>query len=581
MPAPPGRFSRAPVTTMLVVAAVLVILTALVSHLSDRSRAIAAEHFEIAHEIQDATNTLLSLLKDAETGQRGFLLTGKEEYLQPYTNAVAAIPETILRLRAASATSSEQLKRVQDLEPAISEKLRELATTVQLFRGRGIKSALEVVDTDRGKLLMDDIRSKCELLREVAERRSSEAASTGERYTARLVVVSIGGSLLLLFFLGLSAAMIFRSLTQRENLYREAAASAELLKTTLHSIGDAVIATDAEMRITFLNPVAEQLTAWSASEAVSTPIANVFKIVNETTRIPVENPLEKALLTGVVVGLANHTVLITRDGKEIPIDDSGAPIRDNQGKVVGAVLVFRDITERRLVERQLRQSNSQLQEFVSAAAHDLRSPLRSMNAMTQLIQKHLADQFRSDGAEMFKYLQDGLQRMSRLIDDLLAYAQATHFEPAENKVTLLDDTLRLALENLRFEVDSAGATITAEPLPVVGTREAHALQLFQNVVSNALKYRRECPLQVRIWAERQSFDWLIHVEDNGQGIKPQHADLIFKPFKRLHGDEVPGSGIGLATCRKIVEGYGGRIWVDSEPGKGSTFHFTLPGISEN
>ena len=247
-----------------------------------------------------------------------------------------------------------------------------------------------------------------------------------------------------------------------------------------------------------------------------------------------------------------------------------------QGDIQGGVLVFRDISARREAERQLKESNEHLKEFVAAAAHDLRSPLNSVNTMAQLVALRLQDHIGAEGREPLGYIIQSTQRMLRLLEDLLAYAQASHFELDKRNRASMDRALKSALENLRVEIESSGAIVTAGALPEVVAHEAHMVQLFQNLVGNALKYRSEAAPRVRIGCTKRGGEWVVEVSDNGIGIEPQYEQQIFKPFKRLHGEDRPGSGIGLATCQKIVSGYGGRIWLESQPGKGSTFFSAFP-----
>jgi PAS domain S-box-containing protein len=565
---------------MLVISTLIVVIVIQFSYKSGQSREAARDQMEISRKIQQATEDLLSSLKDAETGQRGYLLTGREDYLEPYRSALAAIPVVLGNLREVAAPRPEQAEQVKGLEPVVAAKLRELDLTIGLRRSQGLAAANAVVDTGRGKTLMDDIRDRCAKIREATERRVTEFSAAAERSAGRLAVLSITGSLVLLVFLLLSAIVIFRSLALREKLYRDAAANAELLRVTLTSIGDAVVATDAAAKITFINPVAQQLTGWSAEEAIGNPISQVLHIVNEATRKPVDNPLETALATGAAAALANHSVLIPKRGREIPIDDSGAPIRNHLGDIVGAIIVFRDVSARRSSEVQLKESNELLKDFVDAAAHDLRSPLNSVNAVAQVLTQRYRDALGTEGNELLTYITSGISRMARLLEDLIAYAQASHFEPGDGRHASMDEALRTVLENLRANIENTRAAVMSEPLPPVAAREAHVVQLLQNLIGNALKYHGERPPQISIVAETRNSECIIRVSDNGIGIEPQYIETIFKPFKRLHGDDRPGSGIGLATCQKIVAGYGGQIWVESSPGEGSTFFFTLPAAGE-
>ena len=561
---------------MLSVSAALVIGIGIAAYQNGHARESARAESQVSDEIHDSTGELLSLLKDAETGQRGFLLTGRETYLEPYTSAISNIPGVVAKLRSSAAGREDEADRVAALEPVVAAKLGELAETIRLRRTQGATPALEIVESDRGKALMDDIRTRCAYIRDASSRRAAEFSESAEKSAAALTLIATLGSSLLLAFLAASAVAIFRGLAQRERLYHESAANAELLRVTLSSIGDGVIATDRAARITFINPVAEQLTGWPAAETLQRPVRDVFRVVNESSRATIENPLEKALVSGEVAGLANHAMLLARDGREIPIDDSGAPIRNASGAIQGAVLVFRDISVRRRAERQLQESNKQLEEFVAAAAHDLRSPLNSVSSMAELLARRFGEQIGGDGRELIGFIMSGAGRMLRLLDDLLAYAQASHFEPRHDEHTPLDTALGKVLENLRADIDATKATISAEPLPEASISETHAVQLFQNLIGNALKYRGDALPVIRISCGGNGSDCVLSVSDNGIGIEPKYSQEIFQPFRRLNAEARPGSGIGLATCRKIVTGYGGQIWVESEPGKGSTFFVTVP-----
>ena len=571
------HLSRLPTISMLIIASAMVIFIGLLSFQSTESRRTADNELSISRRIHDATDYLVSLLTDAETGQRGYLLTGKDIYLNPYNRAVAEIPGVLAKLRSASPERTAQAERISELEPVVAAKLQHMAMTVDVRRSQGLEAAVREIDSGRGKALMDDIRSRCAVIRDISERRTEQFASLAERSSRRLSYVSILGSAILLGLIGLSGVTILSGLSLRERLFRQAADSAEFLAVTLNSIGDGVIATDAAGAITLINPVAQKLTGWSETEARGIPIERVFRIVNETDRKAVENPAEQAILTGSVTALANHTILISKNGDDIPIDDSGAPIRTPDGQIQGGVLVFRDISARRDAERQLKESNEQLKDFVSAAAHDLRSPLNSVSTMAQLLALRFQSELDNEGSELLHYIIQGTQRMLHLLEDLLTYAQASHFEVHQvaNRASM-ERAFRTALENLRAEIQSSHAAITADPLPDVAVHEAHLLQLLQNLIGNALKYRSEAAPRIHVACSRSNRGWQIQVSDNGIGIDARYQQQIFKPFKRLHGDDRPGTGIGLATCQKIVTGYGGKIWVTSEPGKGSTFCFTLP-----
>jgi len=260
------------------------------------------------------------------------------------------------------------------------------------------------------------------------------------------------------------------------------------------------------------------------------------------------------------------------------------PYRDADQKTIGTMGVARDITERkrseeRLVKtaRELKRSNDELQQFAYVASHDLQEPLRMVASFTELLAKRYKGRLDSDADEFIDFAVDGCNRMQGLIRDLLAYSRAgasgksLHRCPSE-------DALNNALVNLRAAIEESGAVVTHDPLPAIWTDDKQLTQVFQNLIGNAVKYRSaEVPCVHISATKNQSGEWIFSVRDNGLGIDPRYFERIFILFQRLHGQtEFEGTGIGLAICRKIVERLGGRIWVESEAGKGSTFHFALP-----
>jgi PAS domain S-box-containing protein len=534
---------------------------------------------------------VLSSVKDAETGQRGFVLTGNPEYRQVYDQAITALPSELSNLRAAVADQPSLRTRVATLEGLISEKLAELAQTVALRQNEGFKAALSVVETNRGKLAMDEIRKiGADLQNEVYTGLLQGIRERQQQGNRTRLTTALGAGVLFAFLL-LATFDIGRTTSERDRLIvdLEAAngrttASRDLLHTTLTSIGDAVIATDEAGKVTFLNGVAEHLTGWTQAQAEGKPLHEVLAIVNEETRKTVESPVDKALREGVIVGLANHTLLISRDGTERPIDDSAAPIRNPQGKVAGVVMVFRDVTARRQSEEQLhqlnqalRRTNQDLQQFSYAASHDLKEPLRTVTNYLQLIRSRYSGKVLDpEAGQLFDVAVAGAQRMHALVEALLEYSRAGEVGDATLEPVPVDKVVSDVITNLQSAISETSADVSLGPLPVVTANPLHLTQVFENLIGNALKYRSEKPPHILVTATEEARDWVFSVEDNGIGIPPEYQAQIFGIFKRLHGDEYPGTGIGLATCKKIVDRHGGTIWVESEPGKGSRFSFTLP-----
>lgn len=224
---------------------------------------------------------------------------------------------------------------------------------------------------------------------------------------------------------------------------------------------------------------------------------------------------------------------------------------------------------------RLQRSNAELVHFAYAVGHDLKAPLRTVASFAQLLSKRLegAD---AESQEFLSFIRDGVGRMNTFLESLLTYSQAAN--PAESVRPIASEVvLQWALMNLQNAISQAGATITHDPLPEIVADQSRMAQLFQNLIANALKYRSAAPPHVHISAARNGDgEWIFSFEDNGIGIPSDQHERIFGLFKRLHGPDIPGTGLGLALCKRIVENHGGRIWVESEPGNGSRFRFTIP-----
>jgi PAS domain S-box-containing protein len=900
-----------------------------------------------------ATTELISRIKDAETGQRGYLLTGSDEYLAPYRSAAAAIPGLLDEMTRGAGGDAELVDDARKLRQYTDGKLTELESTISIRRDQGFEAALDLVRSDQGKDAMDSIRAVGAHMvdREFGMLKERRSAITDSAF--RTFWLTAGGLGVLLFSIVFLQRAVDTGIRARETLVRDLFQAKQKLEITLMSIGDAVISSDERGRITLMNSIAEGLTGWTRREAEGQPVEKIFRIVNEETRVPLENPVDKVLRTGVIEGLANHTVLISQQGVEVPIDDSGSPIRDQGNRMLGVILVFRDVSKRREQERQidkwhrvfqqagfgvailvnegktilevnqafagmhgyepdelrnkpfanvvaeessyeearertgdhalyesvhkrrdggtfhavtdmtvlrngageplfraayfadisdrkkaesslrnseerfraaaeamgdiiwtnnakgemveeqpgwaaftgqsfeeyqgfggvkavhpddagvlqswqravadvkkftaecrvrrrdgqyrlmsctavpvfnedhtvrewvgamtditdlrrgeeevrenkerfqglatafpqmvwsskpdgnleyanalwnqytsqeesaraasvwdgllhpedadphmerwresmatgkmfesqvrlrkvsdgtyrwficravavlgrdnrivrwlgactdindqmnyavdlrvtneaLQRSNADLEQFAYAASHDLQEPLRMISLYTQLLQEEYADVLDETARSYVDFAVSGAQRMERLLQDLMAYSRVSAAPQGQSEISDAKVALQAALGNLEAVVRKSGAQFHAGDLPSVTAPSVHMVLLFQNLIGNALKYSGGRVPEIWIDAERADKFWKFSVRDNGIGIEPQYARQIFGVFKRLHGAEYEGTGIGLAVCQRIVERTGGRIWLESTPGEGSTFYFTVP-----
>jgi signal transduction histidine kinase len=241
------------------------------------------------------------------------------------------------------------------------------------------------------------------------------------------------------------------------------------------------------------------------------------------------------------------------------------------------LLALEDVTARKQIEEELLRSNEDAQRFAYVAAHDLRAPLNSAMMLLQLLQQKTEAKLRDDESQMLALATANLQRLQALMSDMLAYAQVGG---AGKRTTVsLREPLQMALSNLQRDIEETGAQVNFGLLPTLRTDRYQLTLVFQNLISNAIKFRSDRPPCLQIGAKKEKGEWTVFIGDNGQGFDPQYAEQIFLPFKRLHGPNTPGSGIGLATCKRIVERLGGRIWAEAAQGEGATFYFTLPANS--
>jgi PAS domain S-box-containing protein len=330
----------------------------------------------------------------------------------------------------------------------------------------------------------------------------------------------------------------------------------------------------------------ERMYGWSALEAVGAVVQDLLRARYPE---PLEEIQHQLLKSGAWKGELEH---VRRDGSKVLVSVSSALMNDAANEPPNVIETHTDITYRLQIQRELEaansrlasmaleleRSNQELEQFARIASHDLSAPITSTRWLVDLLISRHADRLDDSGRKILKQISQGLDRMSDLVDAVLAHARMGTSAIGSPEPVPAATAVAIAIENLRKHVELSGAAVHSLSLPAVNI-DKHALtQLFQNLLSNAIKYRQpSTPPVIEISAEWKQARWEFAVRDNGIGIEREWHQRIFQPMQRRHGMEIAGSGIGLATCMKIVTRAGGEIWVESEPGQGSTFRFTLPG----
>lgn len=373
------------------------------------------------------------------------------------------------------------------------------------------------------------------------------------------------------------AAMAAREIECRLEFF-DSCETAVRLRSLVETAVEGIIVIDAQGVIEAFNPAAERLFGYPAQEALG---QNVSMLMPAPYRQTHDQYIHNYLTTGVqkIIGIGREVVGQRKDGSTFPVELAVSEMRFDDGpKFTGIV---RDITKRKRAEATLRRSNRDLRDFAYIASHDLREPLRTVTSYLELLQRRYGDRLDDNARDFIGYAVDGAQRMAALMDGLLAYSRLeTHTHELET--VALEAVFAEVIHDLRRSIADSGAHITHDPLPLVQADRVQCRQLLQNLISNALKFRGNASPRVHLSAQAKDGEWVFAVSDNGIGIEEKFQQRIFKIFQRLHRrDEYPGIGLGLAICQRIVERQGGRIWVESTPGAGSKFCFTMPAATKD
>lgn len=373
---------------------------------------------------------------------------------------------------------------------------------------------------------------------------------------------------------------VFTDITERKLMEQELAQERDLLHILMDNLPDQIFFKDRDSRFTRINQAAAQALG------LSDPLEAVGKLDADLHPEELAGEYladEQRLIAADQALVGKLEAQRTPEGKDRWLSTTKVPIRDRDGRVVGIAGISRDVSDRIQVEEALREtadelarSNEELQQFAYVASHDLQEPLRMVASYTQLLARRYHDRLDQDGLDFINYAVDGATRMQGLIQDLLAYSRVGTrtgvFEPTE-----LSTAMDRSLANLHAAIAESDARITRGTLPTVLGDLVQLTQLFQNLLGNAIKFRGAETPHIHVSARRTDSEWVIAVADNGIGLEPEYKERIFVIFQRLHGKgDYPGTGIGLAICKKIVTRHGGRIWVESQFGKGATVYFTIP-----
>ena len=523
------------------------------------------------------------LVVDEETGLRGYQITADPRFLAPYRDAEAPMQQAIAQLQP-MLKPGEQGKNLQQF-------IQQHQTWHQAFAEPLIATVAAGGHTNdddlnlTGRARMNSMHALLDDIVKSSEQHRTDRIALWRRQTRRLLLLLIALALSIGLLIGLytrsrmeSAYAAFRrAIDLQRRRAEELFQSEQHLRTTLASIGDGVIACDAEGRVQMMNPVAQQLTGWTESEARNLPLDQVFHIVNETTRLPVENPVVKVQRLQRIVTVGNHTTLLRKDGSELSVNDSGAPIRNATGQITGIVMVFRDITLE-LKTRAALLANEKLAvagRLAATIAHEIHNPLDSVANILYLLQHEPKE---DESSQFLQMAQRELARVTQISRAMLSLYRESKAPVRINLKEMLDDLLMLMQR--RFQI--LGVTVSADLPPQIAVEgfPAELRQVFTNLITNAAEAAGQGgAVAVRITpqtADAASSPALedgaiVEITDNGPGIPPQDRDRLFQPFFTTKGER--GTGLGLWVSQGIIRKHAGSIDLASRtdgPAHGTT-----------
>jgi PAS domain S-box-containing protein len=563
-------------------------LLALITAYGFRQAQQSARRVDWADQVIAHANNLVKLMVDEETGLRGYLLTGDRLFLEPYHKANQDLDPEFANLFSLIRRDPEQTARLQRMQTA--------SRAWQQFARETIALPTPAADS-RAKMLlrkqqMDALRASADDFLSAETRIRASRSFTSLRVDNLTLYGLIGLAAILGVLLAWEISRLFRKLAGTYNLQMqevkrrgdESYAREQWLNTTLRSIGDAVIACDPEGKVVFMNGVAEQLTGWKETEADGFLLSKIFVIYNQRTRAVVENPVEVVRRSGKIVGLANHTVLVSKDGREFQIDDSAAPILNKDARMIGIVLVFRDISERYASERALIRAEklASAGRLAAAIAHEVNNPLEGLVNLIYLarseedigsIRRHLLEADRE------------LQRIAHITRQSLGFYR----ENSAASFFRADVVVREVFDFYSFRAAQAqvGLHVNVKTEQKAWGNSGEFRQVISNLLANSLDACRSGDaICVTVRAARSPRDPALKgtrvvVADTGCGIDPENLHRIFEPFFTTKKDT--GTGLGLWVSRELIEKHGGHLSVRSSAAghrTGTVFSLFLPGSIE-
>jgi two-component system sensor kinase FixL len=538
-----------------------------------------------SQETITALEEIFSLTNQAETRQRMYLISGDERHLAPRQAYIDRIHVLLGNVRDATLDDPDQQALLRQLDQHIDTRLALLEGVLKVRREQGFEQARLKLMAGDGEQEMDAIHDSVRKMQKGEAARLRQWVDTSRQNADRMLTTFFVALVFVALFFSVLFAFIAREMAARKRSQEQLARQAEelregeaRLRAVVDTAAEGIIVIDEQGIVESFNPAAERIFGFARDEVEG---RNVSMLMPEPYRQEHDGHLERYRSTGEkkIIGIGREVVGQRKGGSEFPLELAVTEMHvGGRRKFTGMV---RDISARKQAEAQqtrlmheLGSANEELKSFAYVVSHDLKAPLRAIGSLADWISTDYADKIDDAGKEHMRLLVSRVHRMDNLIDGILRYSRVGRVTEAIVAV----DLNRLVGEVIDLLAPPANITVSVEnPLPTIMAEPARIQQVFQNLLSNAIKYMDKPEGEIRIACGAEGKQWKFSVSDNGPGIEPRHFEKIFQLFQTLAPrDRVESTGVGLALVKKIVEMYGGRIWIESKVGEGSTFFFTLP-----
>lgn len=552
-----------------------------------------------AHVVQTSQSQvklvgLMGALSDSEATQRGYLLTLDERYLEPYRESVGSVHSRLGELSADVRAGLMNANQVDQIDQLAQTRLAWLERTIEIRRTDGLDAAIAHIKQDTGRQTMEQLRVIITQMARESVAHYNTLASDRDVANILRTLSAVGGALVILLFMSWAFVRLSQDLRQRERAKQDLESNQRRLDGIVSSAMDAIISIDEKQNVVLFNAAAERVFLCPAGDAMGKPIDQFIPARFRASHREHVRHFGQTGETTRAMGSAHMNLSGVRaNGEEFPIDASISKVQIGDQRIFTVIL--RDITQRKRSEYELRRlyaelerrveertselaaANRELEAFGYSVSHDLRAPLRHITGFIELLDKHASESLDEKSRRYIRTIGESSRRMGDLIDDLLSLSRIGRTALSEVDVDLrqlVDD----CIAQLASETSGRNINFNIGDLPHVQADPTLLRNVMLNLLGNAVKYTRpRDPANVEVACRRESGEFICFVRDNGVGFDMQFVDKLFGVFQRLHrSQEFEGTGIGLASVRRIIQRHGGRTWAEGEPDKGATVYFTLP-----